>query len=292
MKIIIEVGTDEQKKQIASELRFVEKAIAAFEPPLNIIEVIVPADFDQRVNELQKTDYYKSVRGMVALAKMLELDDGVAIILSPSIYTMDWDTQKRLYVYLHEVFHVDNKRRIIKPQVLSPSSSLYYENLYRIYDEYAADRKTFELIDDLFPLKSDLMQSSINWNVDGFTQAINSSKYYEQISHEITSFRIHANVITFLQNTHDSVSEVTMSIAHLYAYIDNYPNYQNKVADLANSKFINNKTFALIEFFRKQYSDNSHELTNGLRVISEFMLNFGMGFEDIAQGLYCHVIDI
>ncbi len=149
MKMIVEVGTAEQKTIIENELSLIEKIVCAFEPPLNISRVIVPVDFDQKVNELQKTDSYKSLRGMETIAKILEVDGGVAIILSPSIYTLDWDTQKRLFIYLHEIYHTVNKKRISRPEIQSASSSLYFENLYRIFDEYAADRQALEMIDDL-----------------------------------------------------------------------------------------------------------------------------------------------
>ncbi len=293
MKITVEVGTAEQKNIIENELRLIQTTIGAFEPPLNISQVIVPADFDQKVNELQNTDYYKSVRGVVAIAKILEIDDGIAMIISPLIYTVEWDTQTRAFIYLHEILHVANKNRIPKPEIQSPSLSLYFENIYRLFDEYAADREALELIDKVFPFKSDLMQCSIDSNIDGFIRIINNQQYYQQIAMEIASFRIHdIDVTTFLENTHDSFSEVAISIAHLYPYIDNYPDYQSKVADLRNSRFVNNKTYALIDFFRKKYGERCPELVEGLNLAEEFMLNFGMRFEDTAQGLYCHVLDI
>ncbi len=137
------------------------------------------------------------------------------------------------------------------------------------------------------------MRRSVESNIDDFIRIINNGEYYEQIKKEIASFRIHdSDVTTFLENTHDSFSEVAMSIAHLYSYIDNYPDYQSKVADLRNSRFVNDKTYTLIDFFRKKYGEKSPELVEGLNLVKEFILNFGMRFEDTAQGLYCHVLDI
>ncbi len=271
----------------------IQTIIGAFDPPLNISQAIVPADFDQKVNELQNTDYYKSVRGVVAIAKILEIDDGIAMILSPRIYTVEWDIQTRVFIYLHEIRHVANKKWIQKPEIQSPSLSLYFENIYRLFDEYAADRQALELIDKVFPLKSDQMRCHIDSDVDGFIRIINNQQYYQQIAKEIASFRIcDSDVTTFLENTHDSFSEVAMSIAHLYSYIDNYPDYQSKVTDLHNSRFVNVKTYTLIDFFRKKYGEKCPELVEGLNPVKEFMLNFGMRFEDTAQGLYCHVLDI
>jgi len=293
MKMAIEVGTADQRNIIENELRLVQTIIGGFEPAINIGQVIVPADFDQKVNELQNTDYYKSVRGVVALAKILEIEDGIAMILSPRIYTAEWDIQTRLFIYLHEILHVANKKQIPRPEIKSPSLSLYFENIYRLFDEYAADRQALELIDKLFPLKTDRMRCSIDSNVDGFIRIINNQQYYAQIAERIASFRIRDSDVTeFLENTHDSFSEVAMSIAHLYSYIDNYPDYQGKVADLHSSRFVNNKTYALIDFFRKKYGEKRPELGEGLNLVKEFMLNFGMRFEDTPEGLYCHVLDI
>ncbi|MDD4984742.1 MAG: hypothetical protein WC369_08465 [Dehalococcoidales bacterium] len=293
MKITVEVGTVEQKNIIEKELKLIQTLIGAFTPPLNICQVIVPFNFDQKVNEIQNTDYYKSVRGVVALAKIIEIDDSIAVIISPRIYTEEWDIQTRVFIYLHEILHVANKKQLRKPEIESASLSLYFENIYRLFDEYMADRQALELIDKVFPEKSDRMRRSVVSNVDGFIGIINNQRYHEQISKEIASFRIYGKDVTkFLENTHDSFSEVAMSIVHLFSYIDNYPDYQNRVSDLRDSRFMNYKTQKLIDFFRQKYKEKSPELAEGLNLVKEFMLNFGMRFEDTPQGMYCHVIDI
>lgn len=293
MMFSVEVGTAEQRNIIEHELELIQTIVGAFQPPLNISQVIVPADFDQKVNELQNTNDYKHVRSVVeALATVLEIDYGIAMIISPRIYTEEWDFQKRVFIYLHEIFHVVNKKRIPRAELESRSLSLYFENIYRLFDEYASDRQAHECVDELFPSKSDLMRCLIDSSIHGFIRIINDPQYYEQISKEIAYFRIYdSDVETFLKNIHDSFSNVAMSIVHLYSYIDSYADYQCKVDDLCNSRFVNNRTSALIDFFRKKYGENHPGLVEGLSLVKEFMLNFGMRFEDTEQGLYCHVLD-
>lgn len=293
MELIVEIGTDKQKSLIERELHLIQTVADTFDPPLNIVQAIVPADFDQKVNQLTNTENYKSLRvNAVTVAKILEIDGGTAIILSPIIYTIDWDTQMRAFIYLHEILHVANKRQIIRPEIQSSSSSFYFENIYRIFDEYAADRKALELIDDKFPEKSVKMRCHIDSNVSLFIQMINNPRYYEQIKKEIAHFRVHADVMTLLNNIRDSCSELSVSIAHLYSYIDSYTDYQGKIAELNNPRLINSETNALIDFFRLQYTEKQPDLHSGLNLVKEYIANFGLRFEDTTQGLYCRVTDI
>ena len=69
----------------------------------NISKVIVPADFDAKINELQGTSNYESNRGVVALARNVNLGESDAIVLSPLLYTAYFDAQIRLYFSLHEI---------------------------------------------------------------------------------------------------------------------------------------------------------------------------------------------
>ena len=132
-------------------------------------------DFDVKRRIFFNISYTRRISEKIYCAettiKILEIDNGIAVILSPHIYTAEWDIQTRVFIYLHEVFHVANKKRIPKPEIQSPSLSLYFENIYRLFDEYVADRQALELIDKVFPLLSDKMRCSIDSNVDGRSQS-------------------------------------------------------------------------------------------------------------------------
>jgi hypothetical protein len=64
VRIIIEVGTSEQRELIENELKLVFDAATQFDRDLGINKIIVPVDFDATINALQGTTSYQSVRNL------------------------------------------------------------------------------------------------------------------------------------------------------------------------------------------------------------------------------------
>jgi hypothetical protein len=294
LELIVEVGTAEQKELIKAELAVFEAGADYFQPPLNLSAVIVPADFDATVNHLQNTTSYTSIRVHVALAKTIEIDDGLAIVLSPYLFTEDWDHQMRSIIYYHELIHVVNKRRFPQPITCSPTILQRFENLYLLFDEYDANRLAFELTDGLYPSKSDRFRAYIKAAFEGHLGSLlDDSIDFRNIKAEIAKFRLgFIDVGQFLENIKEHFDHAAKDVVYAFSYIDHYPEFEERESDLLKSKFVNKKTIVLIDFFRSKYDETDPDLLDGLDFMGEFMTNFGMSFKDIPQGQYCHVLDI
>lgn len=296
MEITVEVGDSQQKEHIKQELSISYEVIKNFDPPLNVNQVIVASDFDAKINELHGVDTYKSIRGIddlsvVAVAKIIEDTNGIIIVLSPLLFTEEYDIQTRYFIYIHEIAHIFVKQRIPNYECESPSFSTYYSNIHTLFDEYLADRTAFEIVGEIFTEVSNYLTKFIFSNFTNFLSLITDTKYYNIIKREIGLFRLHGDVMKFLDSIRESFDVVARSIIHAYAIFDQYPEIADR-SDLLKSRFVNGKTLALVNFFKDKYERGGFDLYNGLSLVIEFMTNFRMKFEDMPQGCYCHVLDI
>ena len=291
MEITIEIGTPEDQEKIHQELMlfFSESLISDY--IINISQVIVPADFDVEINKLQGTTDYVSNRGVIAMARNVNLGDSNAIVLSPYLYTAYHDVQTRLYIYLHEIKHIFNEKSF--PQILDNSGSrkIYFENLYTLFDEYTADRWALEVLESIIPTKTARWNEFIRNFASGFSSLINDNQHYEKIKTEIELFRQHSDIILFEKNIQQDFHNVAISITHAIAIVDHDPHIM-PLDDLMQSRFVNEKTLSLMRFLKTKYQEQIYDLQDGLDIIIDFMTNFGMKFEDIPEGIYCHVLDI
>lgn len=292
LEITVEIGTAEQQTQIQEELAFFQSLATAPNSPLNkISKVIVPSDFDAAVNTLQGTTTYASVRDVLAVAKIVNIGEAIAIVLSPNLYTASHDNQTRCFFYLHELFHVSNKHKFPSVANTSPSDTIYLTNLYSLFDEYVADRLAYEVIDSMFQSKSSHWQGLIQYLSDGYASLINDAKYHDSIKTNAGRFRTHNNVDLFLTHTRPLFDSVAICIAHAFSLAD-HNSVAMQVSELKRSPFVNEKTLALVSFFRTKYEESSFDVHGGIDLVRDFMTNFGFEFEDTRQGLYCHVLDI
>ena len=69
MEIVVEVGTEDQKEIIKSEISMIYGLIDEIEPRINLHQVIIPINFEDTVRDLSGNQDYKAIRGQVALAK-------------------------------------------------------------------------------------------------------------------------------------------------------------------------------------------------------------------------------
>ncbi|MBL8090557.1 MAG: hypothetical protein KF758_02020 [Anaerolineales bacterium] len=298
MDIIIEVGTDEQKHLIKQELQYAFEILPKdFIQSIQLEKIIVPIDFQFEINKLENTKTYKSLRGLGAniinvLGRIVEVENGYVIVLSPSLYTETQDSQTRLLTVFHELHHLVNKKSF--PKIINTSfvSGMYLENMYRLYDEYSSDYFAFRMLDTYFPSKTELWEKQISSNMNGLLELITDKSYYEHIKQEIESFRIHANVDLFLNRIKKHIDEMGITLAHTFSLAHFYPDKISR-ENLLKSNFVNGKTFAIMEFFREKQSQNETDLKDGLHLIIAFFENFGVRFEDIDNdNYYCKVLDI
>ena len=293
MEILVEIGTPENKEKIREELMSFLSIFSRADDALDISKVIVPVDFDAKVNELQGTSDYQSNKGTVAaLATNVKLVDGDAIILSPLLYTSAYcDGQVRLYISLHEITHTFNRNLFPKISTDSASQRIYLENLYTLFDEYVADRFALEIFDDAISTKTVQWNRFIREFAEAFCALINDRKYLTKIRTETGSFRQHADGALFLKNIQQDFRSVAIGINRAFAIIDHDPQIL-PLSDLMQSQFVNEKTLALMNFFRAKYQEQVYDMQGAFELMVDFMTNFGMKFEDVPEGLYCHVLDI
>ncbi len=252
----------------------------------------MPINFDAKVNELQGTLDYKSNRGIVALARNVNLGENDAIVLSPLLYTSDYcDEQVRLYLFLHEMAHTLNRKVFPRLSSNSGSEGIYIENLYTLFDEYVADRFALTLFYNEIPTKTTRWNKFISDFALGFSSLINNPKYYKKIKNEIESFRQHGDSGLFLKKIHEDFHSVAISIGHTFAISDHDSQILSSTT-LMHSHFVNEKTIALMNFFKVKYHEQVYEINDGFDLIVEFMTNFGMKFTNIPEGTWCQVLDI
>jgi hypothetical protein len=300
MDIIVEIGTDEQKQLIENELSILEQVSEIADPPPPILKIIVAQDFDETVNKLRNSDSYQSTRGNhVAVAKNVMTQDGLFLVFSPVIFTAEQDNLTRLKLYLHEFSHAYNKSRFPSLITTSESDYRYLTNLYTLYDEYDADRNALNFV-DAYLLAKNIRNTSadhryrhhVRVGLKGFIDIISDQEIYDEISSQIDAFRYHGNVMRFLLSVDRGLDEISKSIIHTYSSIDHFPKFKRIEPALRRSKFVNIKTEALIDYIRSKFDDNSPDLLDGIPIISRYMENFGIRFEDTDKGWYCHVLDI
>ena len=296
MEVIVEIGDESTRTQIENELDFLLIIAESIDPPLIINRVIVPLDFEAKVNELQGMANFKSKRGaenaeITVAAKIIESGDCVSIVLSPFIYLSTFDLMIRCFILTHELAHILNKRRFPDVPTNSFVANNYLGNLYILFDEYFADRFAFMLTEKIFTLPSEPWKLYNENGVLGYLEPANDLRYYELIQSEIKSFRNHGDVNRYWNSIIDSVHVVSISTAHGFARYHQYMD-QYKDIHLPNSKFFNIKTFALMDYFKIKFENGQSDLSDGVDLIADYFTNFGVKFEDRLNGGYIYVLDI
>jgi hypothetical protein len=292
--ITIEIGTDQQKELIYQELSIIETINNSLPSPLQIVKILVPSNFDDAVNILENSNHYKSVRGNIAIGKNIKIENGVALVFSPFLYTEAYDAQIRFQIYSHEFFHVVSES--LFPEIPSNSRSdyIYFTNLYTLFDEYYANRKSYSFTEDIFKNMSHKYKLHHAIGLNNFIKSISENcKYYNNIKHEIQKFRSHADIDTFWKNIDFSFDAAAISLCYIYSSFDHNIKLKKLDTLLKKSHFFNNNTKLLFDYIRIKYEENNVDLFDGRELIENSMMNFGLKVEDVGNGkVYCHVLDI
>lgn len=293
MKMIVEIGTEEQKEQIRSELSIIKDLSDQIDIPIKIIELIVPIDFDNKINELLGINSYKAIRkSQAALAKVIQSEHGVILVFSPILFTNDFDYDIRLLFYIHEYFHVINKFNLPILESITKSNDIYLKIIYENYDEYYAIRKSMDTINTLKE-KSFMLKKYIQVTFKRFIDIILDEQFYYELCAKIIYFRSHADIDKFFQEIRPYINETLKTIVNIFAYMDSNNKLKNIEPLLYKTRFINENTFNLMNCFRKKYLDGKYDLSDGIILAEKSMINFGIKFEDTEEeGIYCHVLNI
>ena len=292
MEIIIEIGTKEQKKLIREELFIIEQLLDQIDLDLNITKLIIPSNFESKINQLLGITSYKAIRrSQAAYARTLFLRDGISLVFSPFLYTIEFDYHIRLSFYLHEFFHAFNKVRFPQLLALQKAEDIYLTIIYALFDEYYALRKSFETLATLNELSFIFKRCNYVY-FKRHIDLIISREYFYELQYEIRKFRCHGNVDYFLNKTKILTDEISKALINIFSYLDSCRKLKRIEPFLSRSVFVNDATLNLIDYFREKYKNCEIDLTDGIPLIEMFICNFGIKFEDIPEGIYCNVLDI
>jgi len=294
VEIIVEVGTEEQQNLIKEELSLVEVVIEKYSCTDKLLKIIVPQDFDAKINEIKETTSYKSSREIqYAIAKTLSTNNGRILVISPHIYTIDYDSQTRALTYIHETLHIINEDGLPEISSVKHSERQFFYNLLIMFDEYYVNRKSIELCNNIFPSKSRMYKKHIISELKGHLKALKNNFLYNKIKEEIAKFRIHRNIKLFSNDSNDYYDQVIKAIAYAFAYIDADPKFRRAEQYICNTPFVNSNTLSLIEMFRSLYvADNFENLSRAIPTMIIFYEHLGIKTEDAIGGYYVQILDI
>ena len=147
------------------------------------------------------------------------------------------------------------------------------------------------IVDQFFPTKSTFWGNHLLTCKEGFVDSSTDKTYYDHLKKEINAFRVHANGDLFMERIRRYVDEMRIILVHAFSLF-HYCADEVFGNSLRNSKFVNDKTFALMNYLKSKFEERDTNLLDGIDLIIGFLENFGFRFEQKDIGFYCHVLDI
>ena len=299
MKITVEIGNNDQRKEITDELGIIGEAALHATMAFRIQEIIVPKDFDAKVNELQGTTDFKSIPGSEPVARSIFHEKGYYLLFHPNLYTKHYDNQVRFAIYWHEFTLIVNKGRfpVLTRHRLDRFAN-YFMNLYQLFDQYDAARKSFEFRDAIVKQAlqtelSDTARADLETSLMGNLALIsNKTEYHDWIKFQQEEFKNHKNIQQFLSQIQGRISQLSFSIIFAYATMDHYEYLREKEELISGAPMLDNNTRVLLEYFRLKYDEGSADLSDGIDIMEAFWANFGLRFVDGAQSLQCEIVPL
>ena len=294
MKVQVDVGTSEQRRLIKKELSILKGAARGGGVTERIDKVIVPSDFDNKVRELTGDPLFQANRGYhLVVAKIIESPKDITIVISPVAFTKGFDTQVRTYLYNHEVSHVFHKTRFPPRAEESDAEHADFDNLYMLYDEYAAQRYALESCSRLFNESSDLYVSYHRAACAGFVEALDDDKSYHHLTSAVARFRCRLIDITgYLSEVQPVSDKISKSLIYSAAYIDSGTGFFQDDSISTEARFVTDSAQALVDYFAGKYKADDFDLSNGIDQIKAFLQTFGYVYEDTPEGVYCRVVGL
>lgn len=283
MELVVEFGDETLRQHILYELSVVPRIIARQTTPLAIEKIIVSKDYLNQINSFRQEHYEPSCRGIKSLAKMLDLPDCYIIVISPDLYTGHYDIYQRFFVYLHEIYHVLNRKQIQEPPTFSISGMIYFTNLCSLFDEYVANRDALRVLETIFAENRHDIFQSIERDLKAFVLILQDERFVEDLEEKLKQFQIHEDLPKFLQNIRKDFSEISLTIVFVFSIVDHFPRLKRYLPAAQASGFVNEETLALMNYFRQKYEQRDFDLRDGLDVMDGFMTNFGTRFDDALE---------
>lgn len=299
MQIRVEIGTQEQQQEILNELGLLGEAARHYTMAFRIKEVVVPADFDAAVNDAQGGGTYRSTPGMEPTSKAVFTPEGYVLLFHRKLFSAAYDNHVRYVIYWHEFTLLVNRGLfpVLMRHKLDRYAN-YFVNLYQLYDQYSAARKSFEFRDAvlkevLHEELSDVARLDLVRSLEGSLAILcNKPEYYDWIRFQIMEYREHGKIQDFLDQVRGKVAQLSYSLVFAYATMDHYADLREREALIADAPMLNNNTRAFLEYLRYKYQTDSVDLTDGIDLMEALWANFGLRFVDGENCMECEVVDI
>ena len=293
MEIIIEIGTEEQKKKIRKELLEIERILNIKKFDNLIKKIIIPKNFDKTIRSISKDKEYKSFRkemDQYAMAKLVWENGSAVLVFQNLIFTENFDTQVRYIFYFHEVYHAISYYLMPKKNYVDLRIKELIQLMNILFDEYFANRHALAIAGKAFESKTDRFTKFIDGSRHFANSFMNENLFYKKIRKTIIKFKCHLIPISVLIRTISPlIRSASLDLIYFMSYYDNFDYLAKYFNRLKKSRFYNMKTEKLLQYFREKYKKNDLNVEDGIEVMENYVLNFGIRFEDRSEGLYCHV---
>lgn len=299
MEVVIEIGTEEQKELIEKELRIVEIVADELFSYGDFNGVIITDRFDAVVNDLQGTTGYTGFRKQVAIAKAVSGDKGNYIVVSPIPFSESFDSQCRMLLYLHELFHLIQNYQFPQLLVRGNSYEVYFNNLYILFSEYEAHRTSLSVMQSLFEKEGIFGSRSKQYRRHiartfqlHFNSLVKCKENLCCLKETTDVFRIDGNFPEWFAKTSDIFDEMSKDLIYAVSFADSSEKLQKALPLVEQTWIYKNGGGDLIDYFRKKYENYSLDLLDGIKIMHQYMRKFGYFLKDTTDGIYCRVVDI
>ena len=293
MEIIIEIGTEEQKKKIRKELLEIERILNIKKFDNLIKKIIIAKNFDKTIRNISKDKEYKSFRkemDQYAMAKLVWENGSAVLVFQNLIFTENFDTQVRYVLYFHEVYHAINYYLMPKKNYVDLRIKELIQLMNILFDEYSANRHALAIAGKAFESKTDRFTKFIDGSRHFANAFMNENLFYKKIQKTIIKFKCHLIPISVLIRTISPlIRSASLDLIYFMSYYDNFDYLAKYFNRLKKSRFYNMKTEKLLQYFREKYKKNDLDLEDGIEIMEDYVLNFGIRFEDRSEGLYYYV---
>jgi hypothetical protein len=288
MDFYVEIGTLDVQEVIKTELSLYSDLIDQSDSPPDLRSIYVTSEFEAAVRRLEVSSAYQAERGLGestirGVAKAIRLAEGYGIVLSSALYT-EYDYQSRVFVYLHEFRHTQNWPKFPKLDGEPRARLDYLTRLYALYDEYCADRWAYRVTDVLFGEASTAYLERQRSDSESYKRLLTDDTYRVTIELQVASLGTGLPAWEkFMRGIQPVMADVVLVTSHAFALMHNKPELLS-LADVQESKFINTRTVALMDYLKQKFDQNNFELMDGVDLCRDYTATFGYFANDQPDG--------
>jgi len=292
-EIIIEIGTEQQKKLITQEIEnflvIIDEFIGTW-----FDAVIIPSNFDQSIRKLTNDTEYTAVRREVtAQAKFIQSKYGNTLVINPIIFSNMYDTQVRYHLYLHETGHFIFSLNRTDVSELSLADKTYFEDISAFYDEFCAERFSWLVCENLFKGKSQHYLNFVTTSIQGHWEILTSTEEkLKQLKDNLFDFKFHRSGDRFLKEMRPLLEPIMLSFFYFLAIRTVIPKQAKKSIRDFPFPFNQPPSIEIAKLCLKTYP-NPLDYENALEKAKNFYYQFGFKLENHKSGfIFVRIIDI